>query len=100
VYRSCSQLKVNRRFGGTHCFPLPIQRIHQARNKLEVYTFILSTLWTTDKGFSKGESLFSKMSYCKIVICYTLVSCLTYSSTQKMVQSCSFETSVDFQLIA
>jgi hypothetical protein len=64
----CSQLKVNRRFGGTYRLSLQSRRICQARNQ---------------------ESL---------PHVFTLVSCLAYSSTLKMEATCSSETLVDFQL--
>jgi hypothetical protein len=34
-----------------------------------------------------------------LATCFTLVSCLAYSSTLKMAATCSSETSVDFQRI-
>jgi hypothetical protein len=35
-----------------------------------------------------------------LATCFTLVSCMSYSSTVKVEATCSFETSVDFQWTA
>jgi hypothetical protein len=42
--------------------------------------------------------IFRRITPCSLLAtCFTLVSCLAYSSTMKMEATCSSETSVDFQ---
>jgi hypothetical protein len=66
----CSLLKVGRRFGGTCGLHLHDRRTNRARNERE------ASLFTT---------------------CFTLVSCLDYSSTLNNDATCTSEMSVDFQ---
>jgi hypothetical protein len=72
----CSPLKVNWHFGGTSRLHLQGRRISQAR--------------TQHENRRQAEQLCLPPTF-------TLVSCLSYSSTLKMETTCSSETSVDFQ---
>jgi hypothetical protein len=74
----CSPSKVIRRFGEARCFHLWGWRIRQAS--------------------SQHEASNMKIFACMFYTCFTVVSCLTYSSTLKIEATCSSETSVDFQL--
>jgi hypothetical protein len=71
-----SMLKVRWRFGGTCRLPLQDRRISQARNQ--------------------RESRWQVARRC-LTSAFTLVSCLAYSSTQKIEATCSSETSTEFQ---
>jgi hypothetical protein len=68
----CSPLKIDRRFGGTYRLFLQGRRISQRGNQNVVNVALLAT-------------------------CFTLLSCLSYSSTLKMEALCSSETSIEFQ---
>jgi hypothetical protein len=65
----CSPSKINWRFG-------EICRLHRQSRRIS-------------QAIKQRESLFAT--------CFTLVSCLSYSSTLKMEVTCSSETSVDFR---
>jgi hypothetical protein len=47
--------------------------------------------------YNTVQSVGGQPTFALVATCFTLVSCLAYSSTLKVEATCSFETSVDFQ---
>jgi hypothetical protein len=68
-------LKINRRFGGSYRHHLQGRRINQTRNQ--------------KRRTTKQPTLLD--------ICFTLVACLTFSSTLRMETACSYEISFNFR---
>jgi hypothetical protein len=52
----------------------------------------------SEKGDTSSSGFKSKNKVALFATCFTVASCLTYSSILKMEATCSSETSVDFQL--